>query len=146
MVINQIRDIAIIIIAVQSIVIGVLIGVLAFQVWRLVKMVQLEIKPILNDLQETVGTVRGTTNFVSNNVVEPVVKTSGYVAGVRRTVSVMQGELNATMRSFRGRGNRTASPSSAQSASTSSEFTASAAESMPETAGNTNSASIGESV
>lgn len=142
MVIDQIRDIAIIIIAVQSIVIGVLIGVLAFQVWRLVKMIQVEIKPILNDLKETMGTVRGTTNFVSNNVVEPVAKTTGYVAGVRRTVSVMQGELNATMQSFRR--NRSPAPPSTSSAPTPPTSEPSAAESTPESAANTGSVSPNE--
>jgi hypothetical protein len=102
----QIRDIAIIIIAVQSIVIGVLIAVLILQIWRLIKMVQTEIKPIVEDAQETLSTVRGTTNFMSSNVVEPVVKTGGYIAGARRTAKVMQNELNATMRTFGRRSNR----------------------------------------
>ncbi len=70
-----IRDIAIIIIAIQSIVIGVLIAVLIWQIWRLVKIVQTELMPIIEDTQETVKTVRGTAEFVSNNVVSPVIQT-----------------------------------------------------------------------
>lgn len=66
MVTAYIRDIAIIIIAVQSIVIGALIAVLILQVWRLIKMVQTEVKPMIDDLQDTLGTVRGTTTFVSD--------------------------------------------------------------------------------
>lgn len=75
-----IRDIAIIVIAVQSIVIGVLIGVLIWQIWRLVKLIQTEIKPILDDAQATAGTVRGTATFVSDNVVNPVIRTNREVA------------------------------------------------------------------
>ena len=76
MVTAYMRDIAIIIIAVQSIVIGALIAVLILQVWRLIKMVQTEIKPMIDDMQDTIGTVRGTTTFVSDNIVQPVAKTS----------------------------------------------------------------------
>ncbi|MCL4863304.1 MAG: hypothetical protein KJZ93_28120 [Caldilineaceae bacterium] len=88
-----IRDIAIIIIAVQTIVIGVLLGVLIWQIWRLVKMLQTEIKPIISDTQETLSTVRGTATFVSNNVVDPVVKTGSALVRYRRTFQSLTGEL-----------------------------------------------------
>ena len=77
MITATIRDIAIIIIAFQSIVIGGLLALLVWQIWRLVKTLQTEIKPIIQDTQTTVSTVRGTATFVSENVVNPVVKTSG---------------------------------------------------------------------
>lgn len=84
-----IRDIAIIIIAIQSIVIGLLIGILVWQVWRLIRMIQTEIKPIIEETQETVNTVRGTTSFVSNNLVQPIAKTGGYLSGAREMVRVL---------------------------------------------------------
>ncbi len=93
-----IRDIAIIIIAIQSIVLGVLLGVLVWQVWRLVKLVQTEIRPVITDVQETLGTIRGTTTFVSDNVVDPVVKSSRAVSGLRRTVSVLTADLRPRRR------------------------------------------------
>ncbi len=93
MVSATIRDIAIIIIALQSIVIGVLLGVLVWQIWRLVKMLQTEIKPILKDAQETVSTVRGTTTFVSDSVVDPVVRTSSTIVGLRATVRSLTADL-----------------------------------------------------
>lgn len=98
MVAATIRDIAIIIIALQSIVIGILLGVLIWQVWRLIKMVQTEIKPILTDAQETVNTVRGTTTFVSDTVVDPVVKTSSTLIGIRRTVQSLTADLRPKRR------------------------------------------------
>jgi hypothetical protein len=88
-----IRDIAIIIIAIQTIVIGVLLGVLVWQLWRLAKMIQNEIKPIIADTQETVSTVRGTATFVSANVVDPVVKTSSALVRYRRTFQSLTAEL-----------------------------------------------------
>jgi len=75
-----IRDIAIIIIAIQSIVIGTLLGVLVWQVWRLVRMLQTEIQPILRETQGTIHTVRGTTGFVSDNVISPVLKANRTIA------------------------------------------------------------------
>jgi hypothetical protein len=88
-----VRDIAIIIVAVQSIVIGILLGVLVWQLWRLVKMIQTEITPIIDDAQETLSTLRGTTAFVSENVVNPVVKTSGNIVRYRRTLQALTAEL-----------------------------------------------------
>ena len=97
MVTAYMRDIAIIIIAVQSIVIGALIAVLILQVWRLIKMVQTEIKPMIDDMQDTIGTVRGTTTFVSDNIVQPVAKTGGYMAGMRTAVKVLGADLPAIL-------------------------------------------------
>src|SRR4029450_11451528 len=88
-----VRDIAIILIAIQTLVIGVLLAVLVWQIWRLVKMIQLEIKPIIADTQETLNTVRGTTTFVSETVVDPIVKTSGTVMRYRRTLQALTAEL-----------------------------------------------------
>ncbi len=93
-VIDAIRDIAIIIIAIQSIVIMALLGILVWQVWRLIKMVQTEIKPIVADVQETLGTVRGTTTFVSESVVNPMVRTGRAAAGFRRSVQSLTNDLN----------------------------------------------------
>lgn len=101
MITATIRDIAIIIIAIQSIVIGALLAILIWQIWRLVKMIQTEIKPILQDTQTTISTVRGTATFVSDNVVDPVVKTSSKVAGMRRTVQSLTSDLRALRRPMR---------------------------------------------
>ncbi|GIV80501.1 MAG: hypothetical protein KatS3mg050_4895 [Litorilinea sp.] len=105
-----IRDIAIIIIAVESIVIGALIAVLVWQVWRLVRLLQTEIRPIIDDAQETIHTVRGTASFVSDNVVEPVIRTSGNVVRVRRTVQALFTDLRPLRR--RGQASSTGAPSS----------------------------------
>lgn len=88
-----IRDIAIIIIAIQSIVIGLLIGVLIWQIWRLVKIIQTELKPIIEDTQATVNTVRGTATFVSNNVVDPVIHTNTKVAKWRTTSQALMRDI-----------------------------------------------------
>jgi hypothetical protein len=88
-----IRDIAIIIIAVQSIVIGLLIAVLIWQIWRLVKIVQTEVMPIIEDTKATVNTVRGTADFVSHNVVEPVIQTNTRMTKWRTTSQALMRDL-----------------------------------------------------
>jgi hypothetical protein len=50
-----------------------------------------EIKPMLEAVNETLATVRGTTQFVSENVVTPVMKWSGYFAGLRRILQQIGG-------------------------------------------------------
>jgi hypothetical protein len=119
MIAATIRDIAIIIIAIQSIVIGVFLGLLVWQVWRLVKMLQTEVQPIIKDAQDTVNTVRGTTAFVSENVVNPVVKTSSTLVGMRRAVSSITGDLRPQRRKTRAGGTATSPtpPASSTSAS-----------------------------
>jgi hypothetical protein len=47
-------------------------------------LLQNEIKPILQTTNETVNTLRGTTIFLSNNLVEPVIKLNEYLAGLKR--------------------------------------------------------------
>ncbi len=81
------RDIAIIIVAFESIVIGILLMVLVFQVIRLIRMLREEILPIITSTQETVGTVRGTATFVSDHVVQPVVKVASFTAGARKAIT-----------------------------------------------------------
>lgn len=85
------RDIAIIVLAVESIVIGILLAILVIQVIRLVKLLREEVLPILNSTQETVSTVRGTATFMSDHLVQPIVKVSSYAAGARQAVNVLFG-------------------------------------------------------
>lgn len=89
--IEAIRDIVIIVLALESCIFGIAFILLLIMVIRLVNMIEFEIKPILQKTNETVGTIRGTTHFVSQNVVQPVTKASSYFAGVRRGLSVLFG-------------------------------------------------------
>jgi hypothetical protein len=88
------RDIAIIVLALESIVIGVLMAILVIQVMRLVRMLREEVMPILRSTQDTVSTVRGTADFMSDHLVQPVVKASSFAAGARQAVSVLFGRKN----------------------------------------------------
>jgi len=90
--IQTIRDIFIIALALESCLFGIILMVMMVMLVRLVNTVEFEIKPILEQTNETIGTVKGTTTFVSQNVVNPVVKATGYVAGFRRGLKVLFGD------------------------------------------------------
>ncbi len=76
------RDVFIIFMALESIVIGLALIILIIQIARLINLLQNEIKPIIDSTNETVSTLRGTTHFLSNNIVEPVIKLNEYLAGL----------------------------------------------------------------
>jgi predicted tellurium resistance membrane protein TerC len=82
----SIRDVFIIFMALEFIVIGAALVVLMFQLAVLTNMLQHEIKPILDSTNETINTVRGTTTFLSENLVGPVVKLNSYLAAITQVV------------------------------------------------------------
>lgn len=90
-VVSLLRDVAIVFVAFETMVIGILLVVLMLQVQSLVVLLRDEIRPMLEAANETLATVRGTTQFVSHNVVSPVVKWSGYLAGLRRILQQVGG-------------------------------------------------------
>ena len=80
----KIRDIFIIVMALESLVLGVGLIVLILQLAALINLLQNEIKPILDSTNDTVNNLRGTTQFLSNNLVEPVLKLNEYLAGMKK--------------------------------------------------------------
>lgn len=78
-----IRDIFLIILSLQSIVIVVALIVLIFQISKLINMLRNEVMPILNNTQDTLQSAKGTVEFVGKNVSEPIVRVSGFFAGLR---------------------------------------------------------------
>ena len=89
MTLPAVRDIAIIVLAIESIVIGVLLSLLLWQLRSLTALLQEQIKPMLDSMQETIGTVKGTTALVSETIVSPAIKISGFTSGLRRALQVL---------------------------------------------------------
>jgi hypothetical protein len=81
---TNVRDIFIIFMAFESLIIGVALVVLVIQIASLINLLQNEVRPILQSTSETVNTLRGTTEFLSENLVEPVIKLNSYLAGLRK--------------------------------------------------------------
>jgi hypothetical protein len=86
---GTIRDIFIILMAVESLIIGAALVILMIQVASLINLVQNEVKPILQSTSETVNTLRGTTQFLSENLVEPVIKLNSSLAGMRKILELL---------------------------------------------------------
>ncbi|MBP6786894.1 MAG: hypothetical protein KA170_04845 [Candidatus Promineofilum sp.] len=86
-----VRDIFIIALGLMSCLSGVVLILLLIAVTRLVNMLEFELKPILMKTNETLGTIRGTTVFMSQNVVRPMTTASSYMAGIRRGVNTLFG-------------------------------------------------------
>jgi len=85
---ERIRDIFIIFMALESLLIGAALIVLIVQFASLINLLQNEIRPILDTTNETVNHLRGTTEFLGENVVEPVIKLSSYLAGMQRMLEL----------------------------------------------------------
>jgi len=86
---DQIRDVFIIVVALESLVVGVALIVLILQMATLINLLQNEVRPILIATNETVNTLRGTVEFLGEEVVEPVMKLSGYLAGLTRMLELI---------------------------------------------------------
>jgi nitrate reductase gamma subunit len=88
----NIRDIFIIFMAFESLIIGAALVILVIQFASLINLLQNEVKPILQSTSETVNTLRGTTEFLSENLVEPIIKLNSYLAGLRKFFDLFGGK------------------------------------------------------
>ena len=87
--VGRIRDIFLIFMALESLLIGAALIVLIVQVASLINLLQNEVRPILQSTTETVNNLRGTAEFLGENVVQPVIKLNGYLAGLQRVIELM---------------------------------------------------------
>jgi len=86
---SRIRDIFIIFMAFESLLIGAALVILVIQIASLINLIQNEVKPILKSTTETVNTLRGTTAFLSENMVGPVIKLNSYLAGFKKLTNLV---------------------------------------------------------
>ena len=91
-----IRDISVTILALESIVVLLLLGVVIGMLWWLIQTLEKKITPILdatnetiNNVSETVSTVQGTATFVSDTVVSPIIKVVSYASGVKKAIRTL---------------------------------------------------------
>ncbi|HSR30900.1 MAG TPA: hypothetical protein VLY63_10070 [Anaerolineae bacterium] len=86
---SVLADISIITLALATMIMCVFLIVLIFQLQSLIVLLRDEIKPILDAANETASTVRGTTTFVSDAVVTPMIQVASLFAGVFQTVRTL---------------------------------------------------------
>ena len=85
----SVRDFAIILLALESLVIGVVLVVVSLEIRSLAKLLREEIKPILDSANETARTVRGTTSFVSETFVNPMIRVSSLASGFLQALRML---------------------------------------------------------
>jgi hypothetical protein len=86
----RVRDVFIILMALESMLAGLALTILIVQVARLTNLLENEVKPILDSTNETVSNLRGTTKFLSDNLVEPVIKLNEVVAVIQRMTDIFR--------------------------------------------------------
>ena len=82
--VEKVRDIFIIILAFESLLIGGTLIILIIQLALLSNMIQNEIKPILTSTKDTVNTVKGTSKFISEKAISPIISVAGLLAGGKK--------------------------------------------------------------
>ena len=82
--VSTIRDIFIIVLAFESLLIGAALVILIIQLALLSNMIQHEVRPILHASKDTIQTVQGTSRFISDKAVTPIISIAGLIAGGRK--------------------------------------------------------------
>ena len=80
--IQYIRNLFMIVIGLEGMLIIGSIAVLIVQITRLVNMLKRDVQPVLTTAQETVNTAKGTVEFVGDNTVRPIIRASAFMSGV----------------------------------------------------------------
>ena len=87
---ETLRDVFIILVAFEFMIIGIALVVLIIQLARLVNLLNNEVRPILDSANEAANTMRGTARFLSDKLVNPVVKVNAGMAAVRRALDLLK--------------------------------------------------------
>lgn len=80
-VIQIIRDIMIILVVLEGMLITLSLTILIIQMARLFNLLRSELAPILKNSREVVTQTKGTLDFVNQNVTQPIITASSFMAG-----------------------------------------------------------------
>jgi hypothetical protein len=83
-----VRDIAVVVLAAVALVTTIVILITGMLVWRLLAAIRADVTPIIQSAQETVDTVRETTELVSDVVKDGTSSTSGALRKFRRVLQM----------------------------------------------------------
>lgn len=86
----RVRDVFIIFMALESLVIGVALVILIVQLATLINLLNNEIRPIIRSTNDTVNTLKGTVLFLSDNLSEPVIKLNETIAAIRKFFDIIR--------------------------------------------------------
>ena len=96
---EELRDLVIVIWGILGIVflavalvLALVVGIAAKGLMGTVQtLIREDVQPTLRSARQTVDSIRGTTSFVADTAVAPVIRVYGAVSGVRRFLSVLSG-------------------------------------------------------
>jgi hypothetical protein len=75
-----------------AIVLGIVVGISARGLIGTVQsLLRDDVQPAVRSARQTVDSIRGTTSFVADTAVAPVIRLYGIVSGIRRFLSVLTG-------------------------------------------------------
>ena len=112
-----VTDIWIILLALVVLVMNIFLIIMLWQIIRLIDFLLFELKPVLESLQETSSTVRGTATFVSDEVSSPIIDASAKTARVKGSLRFVVDSLTkGAQQSTRGRQGTGAQGDTAQAA------------------------------
>ena len=77
-----VRDVMIIYMGFFMLLNGIVLIILMVQLARLINLLNNEVRPILDSTNEAISNLRGTTQFLSDNLTEPVIKLNQYMAAM----------------------------------------------------------------
>lgn len=86
------RDFFIILLALESLVVGILLMLVLWQIWKLIQLLREEVIPLLDTTKDSVEQVTNTSVFVGRSAAAPFVKARSVVAGIREALRSARGE------------------------------------------------------
>ncbi len=86
----RIRDVLIILLVLEGMLLGFLMLVLLVQLGMLLHVLHHEVRPLLESLQETARTMQGTSRFLSEHLARPVIRARSYVAMARSVYGLLR--------------------------------------------------------
>ena len=88
---GKIRDITLVLFVLESIVTLTALVVLVVQAARLINFLKYDVDPILKTTDKTVKKLSGTISFLCDNAVEPTVKASSTISGIKNAADGVLG-------------------------------------------------------
>jgi hypothetical protein len=85
---RSLRDILLILLALEFMVVGVALSLLMIQLARLSLLIEMEVRPMVRSAEETLRHLSGTVQFLDENLVDPIMKLNTSLAGVQRLLNV----------------------------------------------------------
>jgi len=88
-IIDEVRDIVIILLAIESLIVGGVTLFLLYQIIMLLTLIREELIPLIQSAQDTVNSARGTTVYVSRKIVVPSVRAAQTMARLQTMARVL---------------------------------------------------------